>query len=185
MNLNVVDPKPMQSESDDFSTAFDGDTVCTPPETDADQFLTDLDPFTSAQPSSSVPWPGSTFIIRCASTGHVITLVDGKTVLASPGGHGSFHWACVERNGWLGFRNVVSGKFLGHADDGRLRCTAGRQQGWENFCVRLRPEGGYVLLMTHFERLWRVGLRNERGVERLAKVGDRGNDGLVWEFIKV
>lgn len=51
--------------------------------------------------------------------------------------------------------------------------------------MRLRPEGGYVLLMTHFERLWHVGSKVERGVEMLAKMGDGGNDGIVWEFVKV
>jgi hypothetical protein len=185
MDLKAIDPKPMHPQSDDDSTVFNANTACTPPETDVDDLLTDFDPFTSAQPSSSTPWPGSTFIIRSAASGHVITLLDGEIVLASPGGRGSFHWACVESKGWLGFRNVVSGRFLGHAENGRLRCSAGRHQGWENFCVRLRPDGGYVLLMTHFERLWHVGFKNERGTERLAKVGDGGTNGLVWEFIKV
>jgi hypothetical protein len=49
----------------------------------------------------------------------------------------------------------------------------------------MRPGGGYVLLMTHFERLWHVGIREEHGVERLAKVGDGGSDGIVWEFVKL
>jgi len=51
--------------------------------------------------------------------------------------------------------------------------------------VRLRPEGGYVLLMQHWERLWHVGVKVERGVETLAKLGDGGNEGVVWEFVKV
>lgn len=181
MVLNQVDPKPL-SDLDD-STIY---TANTPPETVADDFLDDLDPLGDAESSSpSVPWPGSTFIIRSVSSGHVITLLDGQIVLAQLGGRGSVHWACVETKGWLGFRNTVSGRFLGHDARGRLCCVADRQQGWENFCVRVRPEGGYVLLMTHFERLWHVGTKVEQGVEKLAKIENGRSDALVWEFIKV
>lgn len=184
MVLNFMDPKPI-SEAD-TSTVYGG--AATPPETVAAdiEFLDDQDPFGGVNVSSaSVPWPGSSFIIRSVSTGDVITLLDGQIVLARPGGRGSIHWACVETKGWLGFRNSISGRFLGHDAQGKLCCAAGRQQGWENFCVRLRPEGGYILLMTHFERLWNIGIKVERGVEKLAKIGDPGPDGIVWEFIKV
>ncbi|KAH6677740.1 hypothetical protein B0J14DRAFT_475006, partial [Halenospora varia] len=165
----------------DISTTY---TANTPPET----VVTDnYETFGDTKPSSvsSVPWPGSTFIIRSVSSGHVITLLDGQIVLASPGGRGSIHWACVETKGWLGFRNATSGRFLGHDFWGSLCCSGERHQGWENFCVRLRPEGGYVLLMTHWERLWHVGIILEQGVEKLAKVGDGGSDGIVWDFVKV
>jgi hypothetical protein len=39
--------------------------------------------------------------------------------------------------------------------------------------------------MQHFERLWHVGFKVERGVEMLAKIGDGGADGVAWEFVKV
>jgi len=179
MVLNQVDPKPIPDP--------DNSTVATtPPETIIADLLDDHDPFGGAKlSSSSVLWPGSTFIIRSVESGHVITLLDGQIVLAPPGGRGSIHWACVETKGWLGFQSPVSGKFLGHDAKGRLCCSVERHQGWENFCVRMRPEGGYVLLMTHFERLWHVGIKVEQGVEKLAKIGDGGSDGIVWEFIKV
>jgi len=180
MVLNRVDPKPIPDPDD--STVY---TATTPPETVAADLLDD-DPLGRAQPiSSSVPWPGSTFIIRSVLTGDVITLVDGQLVLAKPGGGGSIHWACVETKGWLGFRNTVSGTFLGHDVRGRLCCKATQHQGWENFCVRMRPEGGYILLMTHYERLWQVGIKVEQGVSRLAKIGEGGPDVIIWEFIEV
>ena len=75
----------------------------------------------------------------------------------------------------------MSGKFLGHDKNGKLRCEADRVQEWEKFCVRMTPEGGFVLLMTHWERLWQVGITMERGLERLAKIGEAG---IVWEFVK-
>jgi hypothetical protein len=184
MALNNVDPKPI-SEIDDSSTLY---TAITPPETVATdlELLDDLDPLGDLKLNpSSVPWPGSTFIIRCISSGQVLTLLDGKIILAPPGGRASIHWTCVETKGWLGFRNYSSGRFLGYDANGRLRCSADRHQDWENFCVRMRPDGGYCLLMTHWERLWHVGMKVEQGVEKLAKIGEGGSDGIVWEFVKV
>ena len=104
-------------------------------------------------------------------------------MLAPPGGRGSIHWVCVETKGWLGFQNLASGRFLGHDKNGRLCCLVGRHQGWENFCARGRPEGGYVLLMTHYEKLWQVGSCMERGEEKLEKT--EGSDGIVWDFVRV
>ncbi|KUJ24435.1 uncharacterized protein LY89DRAFT_679577 [Mollisia scopiformis] len=180
MNLNWIDPKPI-SDRDDSTRG-----VNTPPETIADDFLNDHDPLgTPKLSNSSVPWPGSTFIIRCAITGKVITLVDGKIIIAPPGGRGAIYWACIETKGWYGFREINSGRFLGHDKNGYLCCRAERQQGWENFCVRMTPEGGYVLLMTHWERLWHVGPKMDKGVEMLVKVGEKMADGMLWEFVKV
>jgi len=187
MDLKQLDPMCLP-DTDDSTIYEDVAVAATPPESIAAdlQDIDDLDPMSEAKSgSSSVPWPGSTFIIRALSTGQVITLLDGQIVLASPGARGSIHWKCVETKGWLGFRNAVSGNYLGHNDKGVLRCRVDKHQGWENFCARLRPEGGYVLLMTHFERLWHIGIKKERGVEMLAKLGDGGSKGIVWEFIEV
>jgi len=162
----------------------DSSTANTPPSSVAYDPLDARDDF--APSNSSVPWPNRTFIIRSLSSSHVLTLLDGKVLLAPPGsGHASIHWTCVETKGWLGFRNYSSGKFLGYGIGGDLRCAAGRQGDWENFCVRLRPDGGYVMLVTHWDRLWHVGMKMVRGVEVLAKVGEGGSDGVVWEFVKV
>ena len=181
MVLNHVDCKSV-SDDDDFTVS----RASTPPETvDADP-PGYHDPFGTAKPSSYlVPWPGSTFIIRSVSSGHVVTLLGGQLMLTPPGSHGCIRWVCVETKGWLGFRNTVSGKFLGYDAKGQLRCTAERHREWEQFCVRMRPEGGCVLLMTHYDRLWHVGIKTEQGVETLAKIADGASDGMVWEFAKV
>lgn len=178
MTLNQVDPEPVSEPHN--CTAY---MAMTPPETIAGYIADQPDPIKSS--SSSVPWPGSTFIIRCATSGHVVALLNGQIALEAPDGSGSIRWACVETKGWLGFQNPVSGKFLGHDAKGKLICSADRHLGWENFCVRMRPEGGYVLLMTHHERLWHVGVRKDHGLEKLAKIGDGASDGIVWEFVKV
>jgi len=181
MVLNHMEPRPV---SDVDSSIVD--SAVTPPETVVADLLDEEDPLQATKPTStSVPWPGSTFVIRSVSSWDVITLLDGQVVLAPLSSRGSAQWECVETKGWLGFRNPISGHFLGHDSRGRLCCSAERQQGWENFCVRARPTGGYVLLMTHFERLWHVGIKEEKGVEKLAKIGDGGSDGIVWEFVLV
>lgn len=160
----------------DDSTAY---TAATPPETIAGNLDWDVNSSTS-----TVPRPGFTFIIRSVSCGRVITLRDGQIVLTQPGGCGSVHWACVETNGWLGFQNVASGKFLGHDIMGRLRCSAEQHSGWERFHVRPRREGDYILLMTNWDHLWPVGIKVEQGVEYLAKINEAGSGGAIWEFIE-
>lgn len=181
MVLNQVD---FESIPDDDSTAY---TATTPTETEAAADLRDdHDPFKGAEPSSSlVPWPGSTFIIRSVSSDHVLTLLNGQIMLTQSDVRGSIYWACVETKGWLGFQDTASGKFLGHDAKGNLCCSAERHKSWEYFCVRMRPEGGCVLLMTHWERLWHVGIKMEEGVEKLAKIGEGSSDGIVLEFAKV
>ncbi|ETI23664.1 hypothetical protein G647_05466 [Cladophialophora carrionii CBS 160.54] len=190
MVLNQADPDPIPDA--DNSTTY---TARTPPVTvceDVDEADADVDAkinnIPPSLPPSSVPWPGSTFIIRSIPSGQALTVLDGKVTLAPLGGRGSVHWACVETKGWLGFRNVVTGKFLGHdGKKGRLCCSVGWHRGWESFSPRLRPSGGFVLMMTHFERLWPVGVKVEHGVERLAKIEKHAGDAMVsvWEFIKV
>src|ERR1700712_4541908 len=101
----------------------------TPPETVTSEVINDKDYLDNVKSnSSSVPWSGHIYIIRSAITGQVLTLLEGNLVMAKPGGRGSIHWACVEKNGWLGFRNPVSGKFLGHDQVGNLRCIVDQQK---------------------------------------------------------
>lgn len=57
---------------------------------------------------SSVPWPGSTFIISSIVSGNVITLSDGQITMTRPGSRShSIYWRCVEANGWLGFQILL------------------------------------------------------------------------------
>ncbi|KAG8531237.1 uncharacterized protein KY384_004595 [Bacidia gigantensis] len=168
-------------------------TANTPSDTGSNDNLDDHD-FVDAGVSQSipVPWPGSTFIIRSISSGHVITLLNGKVILAAPGGRGSIHWKCEESEGWLGFRNTTSGKLLGHDVNGNLHCSANKLDGWEFFQTRMNPDGGCILLLTHrwhaFDtrvKLWHVGSKKEGGTEKLAKVAEGGTGGITWDFIKI
>lgn len=62
---------------------------------------------------------------------------------------------------------------------------AERHQTWEYFCARMRRDGGCVLLMTHYDKLWHVGIKVEDGVEKLAKIEEGGVDVIFWGFIQV
>jgi hypothetical protein len=187
-NLNCLNFSETQSSADI--------TINTPPESSSHRTETMDGPesINSATIASSVPWPGDLYILRSTTTGEVLTLLEGNVIMSKPGGHGSIHWVCVEKGGWLGFRNPVSGKFLGHNQEGFLKCHADVQKGWERFCVRNKPTGGYVLYMREFENLWGVGLRDQavevkkgekakQPDQMLAKI-EKGEP-MIWEFIKV
>lgn len=148
------------------------------------------DDMATAQPETSdcsrnVPSDGLTVIIRCITSGQVITLVDGHVVLASPGGRGSIHWECVESEGWYGFRDVVSNKFLCHGWDGRINCSAEQHNGWRHFTVTPMAEGGFIMQMLDWWTLRPVVVAPENGLQKIARTGDRLSKGIRWEFVNV
>lgn len=172
MDMCVVTPKAI-SESE---TTTDW-TAMTPSEST-------LGDINSREVVTSVPWPGNTFIITTTeSPERVITFVDGLIVLAPPGGRGSIRWDCIENKGWLGFRDPVSGRYLGHDKHGKLWCVVDKHDEWERFSARHKPEGGYVLLMKHWEKLLPVKVAQDGGKE-IWRTETDGGDGTVWRFIK-
>ncbi|KAK3324245.1 hypothetical protein B0T19DRAFT_428141 [Cercophora scortea] len=179
-------------DDEDTDIDMDNASVLTPTTT----HKADDDDNTWADPTityDAVPVPGDTFILVHQPDGRALTLLNGKLRLASltaaARSGGSFHWACVEKKGWLGFRNAASGAYLGHdgrmGRDGRkgIRATAWRHEGWEYFCARRHAGGGgYVLLTTHWDTLLKVAVEGEgEGVRVVA----REEGGSVWEFRKV
>jgi len=177
----------------DLTDASAGYSTHTPPErtiTKLDELLSVSSlPRTKNRFQPSFPWPGFTFIIREVPSKRVISLQEGQVVLVESESDDckSTHWECVENKGWLGFRNPVSGKWLGHWTDDEIICSQPDHLGWEFFCARrISPEGGYVLLMRNGDdELWPVVIRPGHEGAMLAKANKRVGDGLVWEFIKV
>ena len=160
-------------------------TICTPSVT-SDNTTKDIHRCEASQ--SSAPWPGRTFIIRSHENGQVITFLDGKIVLDKPGGLGTFRWRCVEKKGWLGFRDPASARFLGYDQHGYLRCLVDHHKDWEYICPRKRPEGGYVLLVLVKEELLPLGVQTqetENGAEQKVKIVKWDSEGIVWDFIEV
>ena len=183
MVLNQVQPCPILDQDDDNFTIY---PAYTPPATVISD--TTVDNSVSGEATSvpsSVPWPKSTFIIRSKSSGKVLTLLDGQVILTQAGTRGSIHWECIETKGLFGFRNTVSRNLLGHDTRGNLCCSARRHNSWEYFEVRSHPGGGYVLLVEHWGGLWHVGTKDGGGSEILAKIGEGGSGGIIWEFTKV
>ncbi|EMD92028.1 hypothetical protein COCC4DRAFT_145153 [Bipolaris maydis ATCC 48331] len=137
---------------------------------------------------AQIPRHGCTYILRATSCDDdsVLTLVNGSVVLAARDTtHGSIYWECVETQGWLGWRNCSSNRFLCHDGNGRLKCTAELGSGWRQFTVTPVPKGGYVMQMLDWWTLRPVVVDPEAGLRKLGRNGDKLSEGVVWEFIKV
>ncbi|KAK4183029.1 hypothetical protein QBC35DRAFT_508902 [Podospora australis] len=138
----------------------------------------------------AIPTPGKIYIITDSLYKRIMTLVEGKLLASIPkqasADRGSWYWRCVERDGWLGFRNMASGTYLGQ--DGRkgVQASAPHHKAWEQFCVRPHPRGGYCLLSEHWDKLMKVtySASAENGSWSLAST-ELEVDGSVWEFVEV
>lgn len=134
----------------------------------------------SYTPTETVPWPGETFVIREPNQGLAITLTEGRLRLRQEmGNRGGCHWVCVDRNGWLGFRNAVSGTYLGHDQKGNFYAKVQHHEPHEYFCARRHPRGGYILLMRHGNDLQKMAI----GEDGESLVETKG-EGTAWEFFK-
>ncbi|KAF2009331.1 hypothetical protein BU24DRAFT_428868 [Aaosphaeria arxii CBS 175.79] len=165
------------------------DILNTPSETLAD--LPEIQDPTSNRIESSIPYPGSTFIIKDIGSGHVITLRNGQLGLHAVGGPGNYRWNCLSHDNWLCFQDPGSGLFISYDDSSRfmgfLRCMVSQPDDWEHFCVMPQPQGGFILMMTHWKKILPVGLRLDNGTLKLARIGHDGfkAEPIVWQFIKV
>lgn len=162
-------PTPSESTQDDV-VGLDNDTYhCSPYESSS--FLSDV-----------VPWPGHTFVIRDLDSHRMITIVDGVVRLKfNIGGQGGYYWQCVEKNGWLGFRDPVHGMYLGHNGQGRFIAEVKHHRSYEQFCVRKHPKQGYILL-THNSRLGGCEMKKMAVAEDGDRLVETTAEGAVWGF---
>jgi hypothetical protein len=159
--------------------------ICTPSATSESTTKNALSGETS---HSSIPWPGRTFIIRSHTNGLVITLLDGEVVMDKPGGLGTFRWRCVEEKGWMGFKDPASGQYLGYHEHGLLFCRVYHHRNNEYICPRMRPEGGFVLLVRQGEQLRPLGVfanESKNGIKQKIKIMDWSSEEIVWDFVEV
>lgn len=131
--------------------------------------------------TEAVPGPDEIFVIRNRENGMAIALVDGQLQLCegvtAPGGS---HWRCVEKEGWLGFRNCVSGTYIGHDGEKKFIAKVSHHYPHEYFCVRPHPQkGGYELLMRHGNELWRMNVGSDG-----KSLVETKHDGATWDFFK-
>lgn len=130
---------------------------------------------------NAAPWPGSTYIIVDRAQGRAITMIDGRLSLESDAcATGSCHWVCIENKGWFGFRNTASGKYMGHDGRKNIYAAKDRHQAWEFWVARPCPDGGYLLLTTHYDLLLKMRIADDG-----RSLVTREEGGTVWEFIKV
>ncbi|KAI1413305.1 hypothetical protein F5Y13DRAFT_198567 [Hypoxylon sp. FL1857] len=129
----------------------------------------------------TVPWPGNIYIIRDPESHRQITLVDGELRLEPHlGNQGGYHWKCIEKAGYLGFRNPSDNLHIGHDNRGNFIAQKTHHKEWEYFNTRAHPDGGHLLLMAHSDgqRKMTIGPDGQRLVET-------NGAGTAWEFEKV
>ncbi|PKS12460.1 hypothetical protein jhhlp_000666 [Lomentospora prolificans] len=129
----------------------------------------------------SVLCPDATFIIQHRDTGRIVTLVDGELRLCEGySSRGGFHWQCVTKDRWLGFRNAVSGTYIGHNDKKKFIANVRHHQSNEHFLERLNQKGSYEVLVKHGNDLRSMAIGSDG--TSLVETKDEGD---LWDFIKV
>ncbi|KAJ8131418.1 hypothetical protein O1611_g2212 [Lasiodiplodia mahajangana] len=143
--------------------------------------------FTMNNAVASAPEPGETYMIRECSSERALTLVDGKpTVLLNEGTRGGWHWKCEEHpNGWIGFRNAVSGRYLGRDDNGGYMVEATKFDHWESFVLRPREVGGYNLCVRFRDKLKPMGIVDADGPTPKLVDAKSPDQAARWEFVRV
>ncbi|KAI1158384.1 hypothetical protein F5B18DRAFT_656703 [Nemania serpens] len=155
-------------------------------DTDSDASLS-CATYPAIEPYTSVPVPGETYQIKDVETGRTIMMEDGILTLKSDvGKRGGWHWHCVERaGGWLGFREAVSGNYLGRDGKGGFQVKFNHFISWESFCLRPLKGGGYHILVLQVVKdtscLRRIGIADSY---KLIEV-ETAAEATLWEFIKV
>lgn len=140
--------------------------------------------------AGAAPWDGHTFIIRDPESKLVIALRDGVLGLYPQQYYygGASHWRCIESGRmWLGFKNVISGTFIGHNDKGNFFASAKHHGNWEGFCTRQHPGGGHLLLMKKnndiLDGFFPMKIGGNKNTELVVSTKQEG--GTAWEFIRV
>ncbi|KAI1207690.1 uncharacterized protein F4807DRAFT_434243 [Annulohypoxylon truncatum] len=177
---SAFDPIDLNTESS--TTA--GDLTPPPSEDPSEDPLPDYDYYSSTfTRKETVPCPGNTYIIRDPTTRRQITLEGGELCLKhSTGEQGGYHWVCIENDGWLGFYDPIHGMYMGRDNKGGYMAKVKKHRGWERFCARRHPDGGYLLLSQHWDALMKMEA-NKSGT-RLVEISGKGR-GTAWEFVQV
>ncbi|UKZ76806.1 hypothetical protein TrVFT333_004518 [Trichoderma virens FT-333] len=125
----------MTEKTDDSSTAFTQFT----PETS--------EPTVVGEPWDgrryAIPWPGNKYNIFMNDTNRVICSNDAGDLYVYDidcDVNKQQTWLCVEKNGYFGFVNTHSGRFMGHNNADKLHSVTFHHEAWELMTVRKHPE---------------------------------------------
>ena len=133
----------------------------------------------------TVPWPNKTLLIRNHETQRIVTLLNGQLKASSlREAEGGCRWMCIERDGWFGFRNTVSGTHIGHNGKGAYIANVKHHKDYEYFSTRSHPEGGFLLLTSHDWKLRMMTLKAD-GQTLLETRYDDTDRRAIWEFLEV
>jgi hypothetical protein len=127
------------------------------------------------------PFAALTFVIRDREKRRIITLSDGKLQMEDKvTGRDGIYWICGSINSCFGFRNSVSGAFIGRDGKGKYVCSALSQTSDELFSPSPHPDGGYRLGALQMN-VGAIGIGKDG--KELVEVDWK--DGTAWEFVKV
>lgn len=122
-------------------------------------------------------------LIRTRKVPHFyLTLCNGEVeLLSKPGPSGGSFWYCVRNGGWYGFRNTVSGTYLG-LNSSMSICARQRQQSPnEYFTAERGVNGGYIL---HVFKPSSGHLLPVSASEENKCLGPRNEEGTAWDLIE-
>ncbi|KAI2781881.1 hypothetical protein F4815DRAFT_62264 [Daldinia loculata] len=141
-------------------------------------------PFSTYGGIGSAPEAGETYMIRHMDTGKAVTLSGGELVLRTDAEvDGGWRWHCSEsHDGWLYFRETVSGVYLGRDGWGGFRAKKRSPGVWERLLIRPREAGGCNIFAIHWWILMAMSTEDTDGklfeTNTVAKASR-------WEFVRV
>ncbi|EXL65412.1 hypothetical protein FOPG_18364 [Fusarium oxysporum f. sp. conglutinans race 2 54008] len=149
--------------------------------------------FYNMSPFDSVPTPNAWYIIRTrnSSKKRYLSVINGKVCLQeSPHPWGGFWWRSTSLDGWIGFYEFTTGRYLGHDGKGNIVVKALTQGEKERLVVSHQPKGGYHLSILKEAT---DGIQAPRNVLRPLKEDGQANllllelkgHATVWEFCSV
>ncbi|KAI8948133.1 hypothetical protein F4801DRAFT_470474 [Xylaria longipes] len=189
----------IRKNSTSSSSSWTSRAVKTPPSTTIESVSvhtkTSMSPhsststFTFGNTLTSAPEPGNTYKILEIDSERAITLVGGRlTLVLDAGTRGGWHWECEEHpggDGWIGFRDAVSGRYLGHDNKGGYIVQASKFDGWESFVLRPRAAGGYNLCVRYGNKLKPMGISDNDGSDPKLVDAQSYEKAARWAFYKV
>ncbi|KAI1117739.1 hypothetical protein F5Y14DRAFT_447685 [Nemania sp. NC0429] len=144
--------------------------------------------FTISGAMASVPEPNHTYMIREVNLDMALTVKNGALTLQShTDGIGGWQWHCEQRDsGWMGFRDTVSGRYLGRDNRGGFIVQAQRLDDWESFVIRHRKTGGYNLCVKYGHTLKPMGVTGGKSAVGPKLADAPGPEkAALWVFIEI
>ncbi|KAL7907697.1 hypothetical protein GGI35DRAFT_64562 [Trichoderma velutinum] len=135
-----------------------------------------------ANPPENHPIPDRSFMIVTRNKPQrIFALKYGQPeFLAKPIPSGGHIWRCIEKDGHLTFRNMASGTYLGHNDEGKVGATQKQPKQHEYFTAMRKENGGYVLSVPKEGKQIKVAV-SEDGKSLILRKGEGEGEALCHD----